>query len=372
MITKEIINSEEELDDLPEVELCESGTKEIEDILKETIFGQDEAIKIVARILLRAKAGLNPIGEPIGALLLYGLTGVGKTETAKTIAKLWFGDSNSERLIILNMSEYSEKHTIANIIGSPPGYVGGSEKSVLDHDIVNTGRTIILLDEFEKAHPQVAKFFLGAISESKAMARDGRNGNQPLFFNNTLFIFTSNAGSSDLSKAKENKSLGFVTSGSKPDLKSIGEKALKKYFPPEFLGRVETIMYESLCKKSYLKILDKFLWQLNLQVVMSNSPFVLITDVAKEYLIDSSLDTAYGGRGVKVKFRTDVVTVLSNFFMSGQLDIEKCLVIDYKNGKYIYKIMEIKRSPLPEPEPEIIPEPEPMLEWEDIPDIYDE
>jgi ATP-dependent Clp protease ATP-binding subunit ClpA len=265
---------------------------------------------------------------------------VGKTATARAVSKLWFNNPYDERIIVINMSEFSESHTLSKIIGSPPGYVGYGEQSLLPHRIINTGRTIIVFDEIEKAHRKVVEALLGALSEGKMSARNGERGAEDLYFDRSLFIFTSNAGSQELEKAQNGRELGFgKLQRTPPNLKKVGENAIKRFFLPEFLGRVDQIMYQPLTHESHLKILDLFIDELNARIIHSHSTQIWLTDTAKELLVQKAGLSKYGGRGIKSQFKTDIVTVLADFIASEQVDENNSLVIDANQNQYIYRFL---------------------------------
>lgn len=330
----------EDIPELKKAELNESSLQAIIKKLKETIVGQDKAIKEIARILLRADAGVNDLRQPLGSVLLHGPTGVGKTATARAVAKLWFGDPYDRRIIVLNMSEFLEPHSIYKIIGSPPGYVGAGERSLLPHDIINTGRTIVVFDEIEKAHQRIIQALLGALSEGKMSARNGNIGAEDLNFNQSLFVFTSNAGSADLARARNSRELGFgLAPKTSPDLNKIGNNAIKRIFQPEFLGRVDQIMFQPLSPGSHLKILELFVDELNSRVLTSHSTHVSLTKAAKYLLIKKAGSAEYGGRAIKSQFNRDIATALSDFLATGQINGNNSLVVDAVGNKYVYRIL---------------------------------
>src|SRR5690625_4304137 len=216
----------------------------MEEILHERIIGQKEAVNAVSQAIRRARAGLKDPKRPIGSFIFLGPTGVGKTELARTLAEVMFGDE--EAMIRVDMSEYMEKHSTSRLVGSPPGYVGHEEGGQLTEKVRSKPYSVVLLDEVEKAHPEVFNILLQVLEDGRLTDSKGRL----VDFRNTVLIMTSNVGASELQK---NKYVGFNIEDTKTDYKNMKSEvteALKRAFRPEFLNRIdETIVFHSLEKK---------------------------------------------------------------------------------------------------------------------------
>ncbi len=326
-----------ELSSLAPIELAETPTLEIEAELRQHVFGQDEALRLVAQAIVRNRARIIKDGRPIGSFLFYGPTGVGKTELSKALAAFMFGDPDSERRVAIDMSEFSQAHTIARFVGSPPGYIGSSEHSAIPHELFKKGETILVLDEIEKAHPDIIQLFLGVTEEGRLSARNGSRGHETINFENTVVIFTSNAGSAELAEAQTTRAIGFHGEATRPDLNRVGERALRRRFSPEFLNRVDRVMFKPLELDSHLRIIDKLLVDLNNAVMMSNAPLVWMSEAAKCLLLSRANTQQYHGRDIRRVFKADVEHKLSEFYLSRQLDQRCNLVIDAVNSEYVYR-----------------------------------
>ncbi|WP_372772344.1 ATP-dependent Clp protease ATP-binding subunit [Mangrovibacterium sp.] len=263
--------------------------------LKGSVVGQDDAIQKIVKAIQRNRAGLKDPNKPIGSFIFLGPTGVGKTQLAKVIAKYLFDSVDS--LIRIDMSEYMEKFSVSRLVGAPPGYIGYEEGGQLTEKVRRKPYSVILLDEIEKAHPDVFHLMLQVLDEGRLTDSLGRN----IDFKNTIIIMTSNIGSRQLKDF--GRGVGFSTSKSVEDesdhAKYIIEKALKKAFAPEFLNRIDdVIMFNTLSKEDIYKIIDIELKGLYDRVASLNYK-LKISKAAKEFIADKGYDTQYGARPLK-------------------------------------------------------------------------
>ena len=261
--------------------------------LQERIIGQDEAIEKVVRAIQRNRAGIKDPGKPIGTFIFFGPTGVGKTQLAKSLAEYLF--DSEENMIRLDMSEYMEKFNVSRLIGAPPGYVGFEEGGQLSERVRRKPYCVVLLDEIEKAHPDVFNLLLQVMDEGRLTDSNGRT----ISFRNTIVIITSNVGSRELDEY--GSGVGFNTAGKnlRTNRKSILEKAVRKAFPPEFINRVdEQVFFRALDKEDIEKIIDIELKELKQRV--SEAGFNLnVTPSAKRFVADAGYDPSYGARPLK-------------------------------------------------------------------------
>ena len=263
-------------------------------ILSERIIGQDDAVDKVTRAIQRNRAGLKDPNKPIGTFLFLGPTGVGKTQLAKMLAQYMF--DTQDALIRIDMSEYMEKHAVSRLIGAPPGYVGYEEGGQLSEKVRRKPYSVVLLDEIEKAHPDIYNLLLQVLDEGKLTDSNGRR----IDFRNTVLILTSNIGTKELKDF--GKGMGFANS-TKRDFSSnnreIVEKAIQKTFTPEFINRIdEQILFNSLTKENLEKIIDIELKSLYERVKQTGYTLKL-TQGAKKFVADAGYDPQYGARPLK-------------------------------------------------------------------------
>ena len=271
------------------------GTRllKMRDVLQKRIIGQDEAIDKVVRAIQRNRAGIKDPGKPIGTFLFFGPTGVGKTQLAKSLAEYLF--DSEENMIRLDMSEYMEKFNVSRLIGAPPGYVGFEEGGQLSERVRRKPYCVVLLDEIEKAHPDVFNLLLQVMDEGRLTDSTGRT----VSFRNTIVIMTSNVGSRELEEY--GSGVGFSTSsrnvtGSR---KSVVEKAVHKAFPPEFINRVdEQVFFNSLSRENLEKIIDIELKGLKSRVKETGFELT-VTPGAKRFIAEAGYDPSYGARPLK-------------------------------------------------------------------------
>ena len=292
----------------------------LENILHERVIGQNEAVKAVSEAILRARAGIADPTRPLGSFLFLGPTGVGKTELAKTLAKVLFDDEKN--LIRLDMSEYMEKFSVSRLIGAPPGYVGFEDGGQLTEAVRRKPYSVVLFDEIEKAHPDVFNVLLQVLDDGRITDSQGRT----VDFKNTVIILTSNLGSSAILE-------GIGADGEISDkAKEEVMRLLKSSFRPEFLNRLdEIVFYKPLAKAEIGKIVDLMLKSLK-ERLQDRQIDLAVTDSAKNYIIDEGYDPVYGARPLKRFIQSSVETliarkIIENFFNAGDT-----AVVDY-DGK---------------------------------------
>ena len=263
------------------------------EVLQKRIIGQDEAIEKVVRAIQRNRAGIKDPGKPIGTFLFFGPTGVGKTQLAKSLAEYLF--DSEDNMVRLDMSEYMEKFNVSRLIGAPPGYVGFEEGGQLSERVRRKPYCVVLLDEIEKAHPDVFNLLLQVMDEGRLTDSNGRT----VSFRNTIVIMTSNVGSRELEEY--GNGMGFSTSmrNITGNRKGIVEKAVKKAFPPEFINRVdEQVFFSSLTKEDIEEIIDIELKELRHRVKDAGFELV-VTPTAKRFVAEEGYDPNYGARPLK-------------------------------------------------------------------------
>ncbi|MBU2101556.1 AAA family ATPase [Patescibacteria group bacterium] len=285
----------------------------IEDVLKERVVGQEDAIEAVSHALRRARAGLAPLDRPMGSFMFLGPTGVGKTELAKTLADFMFNDDKA--LVRIDMSEYMERHDTAKLIGSPPGYVGFEEGGQLTEIVRHRPYSLILFDEIEKAHPEVFNILLQVLDAGRMKDGKGRSVN----FQNTIIIMTSNVGSHI---SREMSRVGFATRGleikkKEEEYRDSIKKALKDKFKPEFLNRIdEVVIFNSLNKKSISEIVDIQIGEL-IERLKERGIKLTVDAAAKKYIVDHGFDPDYGARPVKRTIQKMILDKLADKIIGG-------------------------------------------------------
>lgn len=285
----------------------------MKDRLQGRIIGQDEAIDKVVRAIRRNRAGLKDPDRPIGTFLFFGPTGVGKTQLAKCLAEYLF--DSEENMVRIDMSEYMEKFTVSRLIGAPPGYVGYEEGGQLSERVRRKPYCVVLLDEIEKAHPDIFNILLQVLDDGHLTDSNGRVVN----FKNTIVIMTSNVGSRELDEY--GSGVGFATAGKNvaQNRQSVLEKAIKKNFPPEFINRVdEQIFFNSLTKEDIEKIIDIELRELRERAEESGYKLT-ITPSAKKFIAEAGYDPAFGARPLKRAVMRYVEDPVSEFIISDRI-----------------------------------------------------
>jgi ATP-dependent Clp protease ATP-binding subunit ClpC len=299
--------------------------------IKGRVIGQDEAVESVARAVRRARAGLKDPRRPIGVFLFCGPTGVGKTELARALAEFMF--DSQDNMIKLDMSEFSEKHTVSRLVGAPPGYVGYDDGGQLTDTVRRKSYCLILLDEIEKAHPEVFNLLLQIFDEGRLADAKGRK----VDFRNTVIIMTSNVGS-DL--IKKDSGLGFSMSGD--DVKTADDRytrmkdkvlgELKNVFKPEFINRIDsTVVFRSLSKEDIRKIVDLELAKVEKQLALKGIR-IEVTIAAKDWLGEKGYDQVFGARPLRRVIQDNIEDRLSEMLLSGTFGSGDKVVVDY-NGE---------------------------------------
>ena len=270
-----------------------SRLMKMRDILKKRIIGQDEAIDKVVRAIQRNRAGIKDPGKPIGTFMFFGPTGVGKTQLAKSLAEYLF--DSEDNMIRLDMSEYMEKFNVSRLIGAPPGYVGFEEGGQLSERVRRKPYCVVLLDEIEKAHPDVFNLLLQVMDEGRLTDSTGRT----ISFRNTIVIMTSNVGSRELDEYGSGVGFNTASRNVEGNRKSVVEKAVRKAFPPEFINRVdEQVFFKPLGKEDLEKIIDIELKGLKSRVKESGFDLV-VTAAAKRHVAEAGYNPSYGARPLK-------------------------------------------------------------------------
>ncbi len=298
----------------------------LESLLHERVIGQNEAVQLVADAVLRARAGIKDPNRPIGSFLFLGPTGVGKTELAKALAESLF--DSEEQMIRIDMSEYMEKHSVSRLIGAPPGYVGYEEGGQLTEAVRRRPYSVILMDEIEKAHPDVFNILLQALDDGRITDSQGRI----VDFKNTVIIMTSNIGSQFLLERNENED--EISDSARE--KVLG--ALRVHFRPEFLNRIdETILFKSLSLAEIKNIVVKMMKELQNRLKDQHIE-VIITDEAKEYIAVNGFDPIYGARPLKRFIQRNIETKLAREIIAGNVLDHSIVNITTFNGELSVKV----------------------------------
>ncbi|MDX7997168.1 ATP-dependent protease ATP-binding subunit ClpC [Bacillus subtilis] len=303
----------------------------MENILHSRVIGQDEAVVAVAKAVRRARAGLKDPKRPIGSFIFLGPTGVGKTELARALAESIFGDEES--MIRIDMSEYMEKHSTSRLVGSPPGYVGYDEGGQLTEKVRRKPYSVVLLDEIEKAHPDVFNILLQVLEDGRLTDSKGRT----VDFRNTILIMTSNVGASEL---KRNKYVGFNVQDETQNHKDMKDKVmgeLKRAFRPEFINRIdEIIVFHSLEKKHLTEIVSLMSDQLTKRLKEQDLSIEL-TDAAKAKVAEEGVDLEYGARPLRRAIQKHVEDRLSEELLRGNIHKGQHIVLDVEDGEFVVK-----------------------------------
>ncbi|MDP2641486.1 MAG: AAA family ATPase, partial [Candidatus Yanofskybacteria bacterium] len=300
----------------------------IEDVLGRRVVGQKEATVAVANAIRRNRAGLAEENRPLGSFMFLGPTGVGKTETAKTLAEFLFNDENA--LVRMDMSEYMERHTTSKMIGSPPGYVGYEEGGQLTEKIRRRPYSVILFDEIEKAHPEVFNILLQILEDGRLTDAKGR----AVSFKNTIIIMTSNIGSQFIA---EMNPLGFVEEqleGKRTVVKNKVMDALREAFRPEFLNRIdEIVMFDYLNKEEIKRIVELEIGKVTRRLEQHQQISFQATEKAKELLVEKGFDPNLGARPLRRIIQHLVLDPLSMKIISGEVRMKAKILIDAKDGE---------------------------------------
>ncbi len=289
----------------------------LEENMKLRVKGQDKALKLVSDAIIRSRSGIKDENRPIGSFIFLGPTGVGKTEVARTLAYELFDDE--KHMVRIDMSEYMESHSVARLIGSPPGYVGYDEGGQLTEAVRRNPYSIVLFDEIEKAHKDVLNILLQILDDGRITDGHGRT----VDFKNTIIIMTSNVGSE------------YVLDGKVAE--EVINNELKAYFRPEFINRVdEIIIFNALSKEVIYEILDKLVSDLNKKLV-GNRITIKLSDKAKEWIVENGYDHNYGARPLKRFLSKNLETLLAKKLINGSIITGDDLVVDIKDSDLIIK-----------------------------------
>jgi ATP-dependent Clp protease ATP-binding subunit ClpC len=310
----------------------EEGAKLVfmEQELHKRVIGQEAAIAALSKSIRRQRAGLKDPKRPSGSFIFAGPTGVGKTELAKALAEFLFDDEDA--LISLDMSEYSEKHTVSRLFGAPPGFVGYDEGGQLTEKVRRKPFSVVLFDEIEKAHPDIFNSLLQILEEGRLTDGQGR----VVDFKNTIIIMTTNLGTREISRG----ALGFTLEGdSKNDydqMKSRVNEELKKNFKPEFLNRVdETIVFPQLTREELMQIVDLFIKRLQLRLDERDLKLVLTT-TAKDRLIELGYEPALGARPLRRTVQREIEDEISERILTGTIQNAQDIKVDFVDGKFVF------------------------------------
>jgi ATP-dependent Clp protease ATP-binding subunit ClpB len=301
----------------------------LEEVLHERIVGQDEAISAIADAIRRSRAGLQDTKRPIGSFIFLGTTGVGKTELAKALADYLFNDENS--MVRIDMSEYQERHAVSRLVGAPPGYVGYDEGGQLTEKVRRKPYSVVLLDEIEKAHPDVFNILLQVLDEGRLTDNKGRTAD----FRNTIIIMTSNIGSHIIQEYME-KAAGVLDDAILRKMRNEIFALLRKTIRPEFLNRIdETIMFKPLTR---LEINDIVRIQLKkYQAMLAVNEIQLeATEDAIDWIAELGYDPQYGARPLKRVFQRKVLNELSKMILAGTLKKDSVIWLDVLDKQIVF------------------------------------
>lgn len=298
--------------------------------LHKTVVGQDEAVSLISSAIRRSRSGISSVRRPLGSFIFLGPTGVGKTLLAKTLAKFLFGTEDS--LIRIDMSDYMEKHNASRLVGAPPGYVGYEEGGVLTEKVRKNPYSVVLLDEIEKAHPDVFNLLLQVLEEGELKDSLGHAVN----FKNTVIIMTSNAGARQITTDSR---VGFSSLDSGlleyEDIKSNALAELKKLLSPELLNRIDdTVVFTALSKEEVAVILHIQLKELESRLAEQGLSLA-VRPAACDYLVENGYDPQYGARPMRRLIQRNIEDPLSIKLLSGEAEGKSSVIIDYKNDEFV-------------------------------------
>ncbi len=291
----------------------------LDDTLRKRVIGQDEAIEKICDAILRSRAGINDENRPIGSFMFLGPTGVGKTEVAKSLAEQLF--DSEKNIVRIDMSEYMEKFSVSRLLGAPPGYVGYEEGGQLTEAVRRAPYSIVLLDEIEKAHPEVFNVLLQVLDDGRITDSKGN----VVSFKNTIIIMTSNIGSQ------------YLLQGNNEETRHEVEMELKAHFKPEFLNRIdEIVMFNSLDNQVVYKIIDKFIAQLSKRLEQQNIS-VKVSEGAKEEIAREGFDPTFGARPLKRFIQGHIETLVAKEMIKGSIQKDDNITIDYQNQQFMIR-----------------------------------
>jgi ATP-dependent Clp protease ATP-binding subunit ClpB len=302
----------------------------LEDVLRKRVIGQDEAVEAVADAVRRSRAGLQDDKRPLGSFIFLGTTGVGKTELAKALSEFLFNDENA--MTRIDMSEYQERHSVSRLVGAPPGYVGYDEGGQLTEAVRRKPYSVVLLDEIEKAHPDVFNTLLQVLDDGRLTDNKGRLVN----FKNTIIIMTSNVGSHIIQENFE-----LMTESNREDVlertKNLVFEELKRSVRPEFLNRIdEVVMFNPLGKKEVKEIVRI---QCNILAgkLKERDIELMVSEEAVSYLAQAGFDPQFGARPIKRLIQKQVLNTLSKQLLAGSIDTSQPIVLDVFDGQVVFR-----------------------------------
>ncbi|EPJ34703.1 putative ATP-dependent Clp protease ATP-binding subunit ClpC [Streptomyces afghaniensis 772] len=304
----------------------------LEEHLHERVVGQDEAVRVVSDAVLRSRAGLASPDRPIGSFLFLGPTGVGKTELARALAEALFG--SEDRMVRLDMSEYQERHTVSRLVGAPPGYVGHEEAGQLTEVVRRHPYSLLLLDEVEKAHPDVFNILLQVLDDGRLTDSQGRT----VDFTNTVIVMTSNLGSEAITR--RGGSVGFASGGADADEEARREqilRPLREHFRPEFLNRIDEIVVFRQLSTEQLRRITNLLLDRTRSLVQSKGISVTFTDRAVEWLAEHGYQPEYGARPLRRTIQREVENELSRLLLDSRVEEGGQVTVDVEDGRLSFR-----------------------------------
>ncbi|MDG1809355.1 MAG: ATP-dependent chaperone ClpB [Pirellulaceae bacterium] len=306
---------------------------QLEDRLQERVVGQTEAVSAVANAVRRSRSGLQDPDRPIGSFLFLGPTGVGKTELCKSLAEVLFSDENA--MIRIDMSEYMERHSVSRLIGAPPGYVGYDEGGKLTESVRRRPYSVILLDEMEKAHPDVFNILLQVLDDGRLTDNQGRT----VDFTNTIIVMTSNVGSQIIQKV-------YDENGNTDEMKASVQEAVRARFAPEFLNRIdEQIIFEPLGREQIGSIVNIQIKRLERRVADQGFD-LFVSDEARKAISDEGYDPVYGARPLKRVIQNRIENPLASYLLKGDYPEGSIINIDFQVDSFVIEILDPEKKPL--------------------------
>ncbi|WP_409468575.1 ATP-dependent Clp protease ATP-binding subunit [Streptomyces sp. HC307] len=312
----------------------------LEEHLHERVVGQDEAVRVVSDAVLRSRAGLASPDRPIGSFLFLGPTGVGKTELARALAEALFG--SEERMVRLDMSEYQERHTVSRLIGAPPGYVGHEEAGQLTEVVRRHPYSLLLLDEVEKAHPDVFNILLQVLDDGRLTDSQGRT----VDFASTVIVMTSNLGSEAISRG--GAGIGFGTGDAEADEKARQEqilRPLRQHFRPEFLNRIDEIVVFRQLTHDQLERITNLLLDKTRRLLRAQGVSVDFTDAAVDWLSERGYQPEYGARPLRRTIQREVDNQLSRMLLDGRVSEGGRVTVDMEDGRLAFRTEDLPPAP---------------------------
>ena len=336
VVEEDIAHIVSEWTGIPVVKLTEKETEKLlhmEEALHKRVIAQDEAIKVISQAVRRSRTGLKDIARPTGSFIFLGPTGVGKTELARALAEFMFGDEES--MVRLDMSEYMEKFNVSRLVGAPPGYVGYEEGGQLTEKVRRKPYSVVLLDEIEKAHPDVFNILLQIFDSGQLTDSLGHK----VDFKNTVIIMTSNIGAREITGGK---TLGFLTTQeaeqSYKDMKKKVLDEMKKVFRPEFLNRIdEAIVFHPLSKEDVRSIVDLMLEKVT-QRLTEQELTLEVTDKAKDFLVEKGFDPQFGARPLRRAIQKYLEDPLAQEILAKKIKPQAKITADFQDGKIVFKL----------------------------------